>query len=131
MLLNLRSPKLNRNLFKSVFEVSITGNAITKKHMQSIREEVSKKSKVDINEIFVDSSNTPSIPLSPSKKESKSIIILERDGVKITAKEMPISDIRLVSVMSGFMKILRVYTPVKNRKKVEIAAKSILNDLKQ
>ena len=122
---------LNRNLFKSVFEVSITGNAITKKRMQSIREEVSKKSKVDINEIFVDSSNTPSIPLSPSKKESKSIIILERDGVKTTAKEMSISDIRLVSVMSGFMKILRVYTPVKNRKKVEIAAKSILNDLKQ
>ena len=122
---------LNRNLFKSVFEVSIIGNAITKKRMQSIREEVSKKSKVDIDEIFVDSSNTPSIPLSPSKKESKSIIILERDGVKITAKEMPISDIRLVSVMSGFMKILRVYTPVKNRKKVEIAAKSILNDLKQ
>jgi len=122
---------LNRNLFKSVFEVSVTGNAITKKRMQSIREEVSKKSKVDINEIFVDSSNTPSIPLSPSKKESKSIIILERDGVKATAKEISISDIRLVSVMSGFMKILRVYTPVKNRKKVEIAAKSILNDLKQ
>jgi hypothetical protein len=122
---------INRNLFKSVFEVSVTGNAITKKRMQSIREEVSKKSKVDINEIFVDSSNTPSIPLSPSKKESKSIIILERDGVKTTAKEMPISDIRLVSAMSGFMKILRVYTPVKNRKKVEIAAKSILNDLKQ
>ena len=121
---------LNRNLFKSVFEVSVTGNAITKKRMQSIREEVSKKSKVDINEIFVDSSNTPSIPLSPSKKESKSIIILERDGVKATAKEIPISDIRLVSVMSGFMKILRVYTPVNNRKKVEIAAKSILNDLK-
>ena len=121
---------LNRNLFKSVFEVSVTGNAITKKRMQSIREEVSKKSKVDINEIFVDSSNTPSIPLSPSKKESKSIIILERDGVKVTAKEIPISDIRLVSVMSGFMKILRVYTPANNRKKVEIAAKSILNDLK-
>ena len=121
---------LNRNLFKSVFEVSVTGNAITKKRMQSIREEVSKKSKVDINEIFVDSSNTPSIPLSPSKKESKSIIILERDGVKTTAKEMSISDIRLVSVMSGFMKILRVYTPANNRKKVEIAAKSILNDLK-
>ena len=120
----------NRNLFKSVFEVSVTGNAITKKRMQSIREEVSKKSKVDINEIFVDSSNTPSIPLSPSKKESKSIIILERDGVKATAKEIPISDIRLVSVMSGFMKILRVYTPANNRKKVEIAAKSILNDLK-
>jgi len=121
---------LNRNLFKSVFETTLTGKAITKKRMQELREEVSKKSKIDINEIFVDSSNTPSIPLSPSKKESKSIILLENNGNKTTAKEMLISQIQLVSVMSGFMKILRVYTPAKNRKKVEMAAKSILGDLK-
>ena len=121
---------LNRNLFKSVFESTLTGKAITKKRMQELREEISKKSKIDINEIFVDSSNTPSIPLSPSKKESKSIILLENDGNKTTAKEMLISQIQLVSVMSGFMKILRVYTPAKNRKKVEMAAKSILGDLR-
>ena len=121
---------LNRNLFKPVFETTLTGKAITKKHMQELREEVSKKSKIDINEIFVDSSNTPSIPLSPSKKESKSIILLENDGNKTTAKEILISQIKLVSAMSGFMKILRVYTPAKNRKKVEMAAKSILGDLK-
>jgi len=121
---------LNRNLFKSVFETTLTGKAITKKRMQELREEVSKKSKIDINEIFVDSSNTPSIPLSPSKKESKSIILLENNGNKTTAKEILISQIKLVSAMSGFMKILRVYTPAKNRKKVEMAAKSILGDLK-
>jgi hypothetical protein len=121
---------LNRNLFKSVFESTLTGKAITKKHMQELREEVSKKSKIDINEIFVDSSNTPSIPLSPSKKESKSIILLENDGNKTTAKEILISQIKLVSAMSGFMKILRVYTPAKNRKKVEMVAKSILGDLR-
>jgi len=121
---------LNRNLFKSVFESTLTGKAITKKHMQELREEVSKKSKIDINEIFVDSSNTPSIPLSPSKKESKSIILLENNGNKTTAKEILISQISLVSAMSGFMKILRVYTPAKNRKKVEMAAKLILGDLK-
>ena len=121
---------LNRNLFKSVFETTLTGKAITKKRMQELREEVSKKSKIDINEIFVDSSNTPSIPLSASKKESKSIILLENDGNKTTAKEILISQIKLVSAMSGFMKILRVYTPAKNRKKVEMAAKSILGDLK-
>ena len=121
---------LNRNLFKSVFESTLTGKAITKKRMQELREEISKKSKIDINEIFVDSSNTPSIPLSPSKKESKSIILLENDGNKTTAKEILISQIKLVSAMSGFMKILRVYTPAKNRKKVEMAAKSILGDLK-
>ena len=121
---------LNRNLFKSVFETTLAGKAITKKHMQELREEISKKSKIDINEIFVDSSNTPSIPLSPSKKESKSIILLENDGNKTTAKEILISQIKLVSAMSGFMKILRVYTPAKNRKKVEMAAKSILGDLR-
>jgi HD superfamily phosphohydrolase len=121
---------LNRNLFKSVFESTLTGKAITKKRMHELRGEISKKSKIDINEIFVDSSNTPSIPLSPSKKESKSIILLENNGNKTTAKEMLISQIQLVSVMSGFMKILRVYTPAKNRKKVEMAAKSILGDLR-
>ena len=121
---------LNRNLFKSVFETTLTGKAITKKRMHELRGEISKKSKIDINEIFVDSSNTPSIPLSPSKKESKSIILLENDGNKTTAKEILISQIKLVSAMSGFMKILRVYTPAKNRKKVEMAAKSILGDLR-
>jgi len=121
---------LNRNLFKSVFESTLTGKAITKKRMQELRGEISKKSKIDINEIFVDSSNTPSIPLSPSKKESKSIILLENNGNKTTAKEILISQIQLVSVMSGFMKILRVYTPAKNRKKVEMVAKSILGDLR-
>jgi len=82
--------------------------------MRDIREDLSKSSKVDINEIFVDSSNTSSIPLSPSKKESKSIILLEVDNNKTKAKEIQISDIQLVSAMSGFMKILRVYTPAKN-----------------
>ena len=119
----------NRNLFKSVFELALTGGAIDKKRLNDIREEISKGSKVNIDEIFVDSSNTPSIPLSPSKKESKSIILLEEDNNKTKANEIQISDIQLVSVMSGFMKILRVYTPAKNRKKVEITAKSILGDL--
>ena len=120
----------NRNLFKSVFELALTGGTIGKKRLDDIREEISKRSKVNIDEIFVDSSNTPSIPLSPSKKESKSIILLEEVNNKTQAKEIQISNIQLVSVMSGFMKILRVYTTAKNRKKVEIAAKLILGDLK-
>jgi len=52
------------------------------------------------------------------------------DNNKTKAKEIQISDIQLVSVMSGFMIIFRGYTSSKNRKKVEIAAKSILGDLK-
>ena len=69
-------------------------------------------------------------PLTPSKKESKSIILVKKDSKKIAAEQIPISKIPLVSSMSGKMNILRVYTQQSNRKKVEITAKSILDELK-
>jgi hypothetical protein len=94
-----------------------------------LRSAISKKSKVEENEIFVDSSVTPSIPLAPSKNESKSIILITNEAGKSSAKEMPISEIPVVSAISGYMNILRIYTHQKNRKKVEIAAKSIIGEL--
>ena len=121
----------NRELFKCVFERMLTQkDQISNLKISQLKNELSKKSKIDENEIFVDSSVTPSIPLSPSKKESKYLILISRYNNKISAKEIPISQIPLVSTMSGFMNILRVYTLRKNRKKVEIAAKSILGGQK-
>ena len=141
-LLSSKSPKLkkarqfaqdyqNRNLLKCVYERILTSKTLLEKiKTNEIRLLLSKKSKVDEDEIFVDSSVTPSIPLAPSKKESKKIILVTRDNGKSQVQELPISEIPVVSAISGFMNILRVYTPQKNRKKVEIAAKSILGDLK-
>ena len=120
----------NRELFKCVFERMLTSKSLDKVKKTKLRQELSRKSKVDENEIFVDTSVTPSIPLSPSKKESKSIILITKGNHKFEAQEIPISKIPLVSTMSGFMNILRIYTTRKNRKKVEIAAKSILGGLK-
>ena len=116
----------NRRLLKCVFERIMTGtNQLSKTKTEEIRTKVSKKSKVNEDEIFVDSSVTPSIPLAPSKKESDTIILISEEQGKSSAQEMPISKIPLVSAMSGFMNILRIYTNDKNRNKVEIAAKSI------
>jgi len=121
----------NRKLIKCVFERIMTSKTNLKKtRTDELRTTISKKSKVDENEIFVDSSVTPSIPLTPSKNESKSIILIRNENGKSSAKEMLISEIPAVSAISGFMNILRIYTHQKNRKKVEIAAKSILGDLK-
>ena len=121
----------NRKLIKCVFERILTSRTNLKKtRTDELRIELAKKSKVAENEIFVDSSVTPSIPLAPSKNESKSIVLISNDGRKSSAKEMPISQIPVVSAISGFMNILRIYTHQKNRKKVEIAAKSIIGDLK-
>ena len=121
----------NRKLLKCVFERILTSQTNLKKiRTNELRAEISKKSKIDESEIFVDSSVTPSIPLAPSKNESKSIILISNENNKSSAKEMPISEIPVVSAISGFMNILRIYTSQKNRKKVEIAANSILGDLK-
>ncbi|MEX1996636.1 MAG: phosphohydrolase, partial [Nitrosopumilaceae archaeon] len=62
---------------------------------------------------------------------SQSIILTSKKGlVPKEAYELPISAIPLVSVISGFMDMLRVYTTEKNRKKVEIAAHAILGENK-
>ena len=120
----------NRKLLKCVFERILTSQKNLKKtRTDELRFEISKKSHVDENEIFVDSSVTPSIPLAPSKNESKSITLISTENGKVSAKELPISEIPVVSAISGFMNILRIYTHDKYRKKVEIAAKSILGNL--
>lgn len=121
----------NRKLLKCVFERILTSRTnLGKAKTNELRSSISKRSKIDESEIFVDSSVTPSIPLAPSKNESKHIILITNENGKSTAQEMPISQIPVVSAISGFMNILRVYTHQKNRKKVEIAAKSILGGLK-
>ena len=121
----------NRQLLKCVFERILTNkDKLGKMKTSQLRKKISKKSRVNENEIFIDSSITSSLPLEPSKKELQSIILVTRDSSKRHAEKIPISQIPLVSQMSGFMNILRVYTTNKNRKKVEIAAKSILGDLK-
>ncbi len=121
----------NRKLLKCVFERILTSRTNLEKTITNeLRMAISKKSKVDESEIFVDRSITSSIPLAPSKNESKYIILITNENGKSTAQEIPISQIPVVSAISGFMNILRIYTHQKNRKKVEIAAKSIIGDLK-
>lgn len=141
-LISSKSPKLkrarqfaedyqNRKLLKCVFERILTSRTnLGKARTNELRTSISKKSKVDESEIFVDSSVTPSIPLAPSKNESKYIILITNENGKSTAQDMPILQIPVVSAISGFMNILRIYTHQKNRKKVEIAAKSIIGGLK-
>ncbi len=121
----------NRRLLKCVFERILTNKTkLGKMKTNELRTKISKKSFVNKNEIFIDSSITPSIPLGSSKKESRSIILVTKDVSKLHAEKIPISKIPSVSQMSGFMNILRVYTSNQNRKKVEIAAKSILGGLR-
>ena len=120
----------NRRLFKCVYEETISGKkSFGKNTLRQFRQDIAKKSKLDESQVFIDTTTTHSMPLAPSKKESSSIILITKDGGKVTPKTIPISQIPLVSSMSGKMNILRAYTQQKNRNKVEMAAKSILSEL--
>ncbi len=140
-MISSKSPKLgrarklakdyqDRRLLKCVYERILTGRTgLGNIKTAELRESISRKSGVDGQEIFVDSSVTPSIPLAPSKSESKSIILVTNDDGGQSAEEMPISEIPVVSAISGFMNILRIYAHREHRKKVEIAARSIIGGL--
>src|SRR6267378_269683 len=96
-----------RRLLKCVFEKMLSRN-----------NQISKVKTIDIQKEI-------------SKKESESIILTSKKGtIPKETYELSISEIPLVSAISGFMNILRVYTAQKNRKKVEIAAEIILGENK-
>ncbi len=109
----------NRRLLKCVYEKIISSKF---QNAKQIRYQIAKKSKLDSNEIFVDTSGTSSIPLTPSKEKTKSIILMAAKPI-----EIPFSKIPVVSSMADSVNILRIYTSKNYRNKVEIAAKSILD----
>ncbi len=110
---------LNRKLLKCVYEKIMTKKT---QNSEQIRSQIAKKSNINIEEIFVDTSGTSSLPLTPAKEKTKSITLI---SAKKTL-EMPFSKIPVVSSMADSMNILRVYTSQSHRKKVEMAAKSII-----
>ncbi|MGI0046623.1 MAG: HD domain-containing protein [Nitrosotalea sp.] len=118
-----------RRLLKCVYEKIFMKPRMGKINQLELRHDIARKAKVNEVEVFVDISKTPSIPLAPSKKESQSIILTSsREAGPKEAYELPISEIPLVSAISGFMDILRIYTRQQFRKKVEMAAQVILGE---
>lgn len=118
----------NRRLLKCVYEQLVTNKKL--KDQEMIRQKIAKKSNVNKNDIFVDTSTTSSLPLTPSKEKTKSIVLITKDSSRSIAKEIPFSKIPVVSSMAESMNILRIYTTLQHRKKVEMAAKLILGDQK-
>ena len=81
------------------------------------------KEYLDIDEslIFIDISQAPSMPLTPSKKELNSIMLVDKDS----EFETPTSDIPLIDSIAGFLDMIRIYTPERNREKLEKVLKNI------
>jgi len=122
----------DRRLLKCVFEKilhkspSILRRIVSKRALKILTDEIASSAKVDPNKVYLDASKAPSVPLTPTKEELSSIILVGKDSGKKMHYTLPISEIPLISSISGFMDMIRVYTTRENREKVERAVKKVL-----
>jgi HD superfamily phosphohydrolase len=116
-----------RRLLKSVYEKFLHKRDRQKmdgRALQATASRIADAAGVDKNYVFVDASRAPSMPLTPSKEEMYSVLVVDKARVY----EMPVSEIPLVDSISGFFDMLRVYTTAENREKVERSVKKVLGD---
>jgi uncharacterized protein len=117
----------DRRLLKSVYEKFLhkrDRQRMDRKALQALASRIADIADIDKNYVFVDASRVPSMPLTPSKEEMYSVLVVDKERVY----EMPVSEIPLVESISGFFDMLRVYTTAENREKVERAVKRVLGD---
>ena len=119
----------NRRLLKCVYEKFLHKHDERYKKMdaralEDLASEIAESARVEENSVFVDASRTSSMPLTPTKKEICSILLVDRER----AYETPISEIPLIDSVTGFLDMLRVYTTLKNREVVELSVKRVLGE---
>jgi HD superfamily phosphohydrolase len=117
----------DRRLLKTVYEKFLHKRDRQKmdgKALHTLASRIADAAGVDRDYVFVDASRAPSMPLTPSKEEMYSVLVVDKERVY----EMPVSDIPLVDSISGFFDMLRVYTTAENREKVERSVKKVLGD---
>jgi uncharacterized protein len=118
-----------RRLLKCVYEKFLhkRDRFYSKMDRQALRElgsQIARTARVKENSVFVDASRTPSMPLTPTKKEIRSIFLVDKER----AYETPISEIPLFDSIAGFLDMLRVYTKSQYRDEVNQSIKKILGD---
>lgn len=116
-----------RRLLKSVYEKFLhkrDRQKMDRKALQATASRIADAAGVDRNHVFVDASRAPSMPLTPSKEEMYSVLVVDKSRVY----DMPVSEIPLVESISGFFDMLRVYTTAENREKVERFVKKVLGE---
>lgn len=128
-----------RKLLKCVFEKTVQGRdkfLASIFNQRSFREQLSgqiaDRANVDQSEVYVDVPTAPSVPISSTRGSFKEITVVDRrerggkSGRTSKAHALALDELPLISTISGFMDVLRVYTSEKSRARVQRATESIL-----
>ncbi|MGI0044271.1 MAG: HD domain-containing protein [Nitrososphaeraceae archaeon] len=119
----------DRRLLKCVYEKFLHKrdrlyNKMSVKTLEELRLRICDVAGVNENTVFVDASIAPSMPLTPSKEEINSIILVDKEW----AYDTPISEIPVINSITGFLDMLRIYTTADSRNAVTSIIRKVLGD---
>ena len=126
---NLATDYRSRKLLKCVYEkfVHKRDKLYSKMDRQTLHNlglQIAEIAGVKEKSVFVDASRAPSMPLTPTKREINSVLLVDKDW----AYDKPVSEIPLIDSITGFLDMLRVYTTSENRNAVEQSTKKVLGN---
>lgn len=122
----------NRQLFKCAYEMIIhrrdeffTSILSREEIRRQIAQEMSDKTGVDIDFIYIDVPTVPSVPYYPMQKRLADIPVFQNlsRGSKSVQRLSEVSP--LVETLMGYMDVIRVYTAAPYRKKIREAAEQV------
>jgi uncharacterized protein len=119
----------DRRLLKCVYEKFLHKrdrlyNKMSISILEELRLRICDVAGVHQNTVFVDASRAPSMPLTPSKEEINSIILVDKEW----AYDTPISEIPVINSITGFLDMLRIYTTAESRNAVTSTIYKVLGD---
>jgi HD superfamily phosphohydrolase len=119
----------DRRLLKCVYEKFLHKrdrlyNKMSTTTLEELRLRISNVAGVHENTVFVDASRAPSVPLTPSKEEINSIVLVDKEW----AYDTPISEIPVINSITGFLDMLRIYTTAESRNAVTSVIHKVLGD---
>jgi uncharacterized protein len=125
----------DRRLVKCVFEKLVQRRERTVGQIfadddarDNVVSEIAAAARVDSGQIYLDVPTTPSVPYTYSKDVLTAVGLLKVEGSKRVVKAVPLDKLPLVGSIAGFMDMVRVYTPAKNRSAVEKATSRLFKD---
>jgi HD superfamily phosphohydrolase len=93
-----------------------------------VAEEIADLAGVEPENIYIDVPTTPSVPFTSDREKFTELTIVSRGGPGVKKTRISLADIPAVAAISGFMDIMRVYTPAPCRSKVEGAVAKVLGE---
>ena len=119
----------DRRLLKCVYEKFLHKrdklyNKMSSRTLENLRLRISDIAGVKEDSVFVDASRAPSMPLTPTRKEINSILLVDKEW----AYDTPVSEIPVINSITGFLDMLRIYTTADSRNAVTSTIHKVLGD---